>query len=45
MFFNNDGLFPVAPFPQERTSPIPKEPKVIYPSKDDKNEKNFGVLE
>jgi hypothetical protein len=45
MFFNNDGFFPVVPFPQEKMSPMPKEPKVIHPSKDDKNKKNFDVLE
>jgi hypothetical protein len=36
MFFNNDGLFPVAQFPQKRMRLIPEESKVIYRSKDDK---------
>ena len=34
-----------ASFSQERMTYIPEESKVIYRSKDDKNEKDFDALE
>ena len=45
MLFHNHGLFPIALFPQERIDPMPRDPKVIDALKDNKNEKDFGVLE